>query len=315
MSEPSFSVIIPAHNEAELVGSAIESVLRQSRPDWEAIVVDDGSTDGTAEAVREYERRDPRISLVQQANAGLSTARNTGIEIARAPYVSFLDSDDLFMPDYLAAMGAALDASPDAGFGYTDAWALDADSHRIGRATAMSEWTPDEHPAGDPMDMIRQLIPNNFIFVATTVPRAVLEEVGVFDEELFSAEDYDLWLRILSRGYRAVRPSEPVLAIKRARPTAMSANHVKMLTNLCLVYDRVAADRALPADIREASQRRSRDLGRTRDAFLGQRPAGMAKIRLRRMVSRPLHKLLRGWEWPKQPPRQVAEAFPDLDRL
>jgi glycosyltransferase involved in cell wall biosynthesis len=315
MSEPSFSVIIPAHNEAELVGSAIQSVLRQSRPDWEAIVVDDGSTDGTAETVREYERRDPRISLVQQANAGLSAARNTGIEVARAPFLSFLDSDDLFMPDYLEAMGAALESTPDAGFGYTDAWALNADTHRIGRATAMSEWTPDDHPAGDPVEMIRLLIPNNFIFVATTVPRAVLDEVGVFDEELFSAEDYDLWLRILARGHRAVRPAGGVLAIKRQRPTAMSANHVKMLTNLCLVYDRVAADRALPADIRDAAQRRSRNLARTREAFLGQRAAGMAKIRLRRMVSRPLHALLRGWEWPKDPPREVAEAFPDLDRL
>jgi glycosyltransferase involved in cell wall biosynthesis len=314
VTEPSFSVIIPAYNEAELVGSAIESVLRQSRPDWEAIVVDDGSSDGTADAVREFEQRDPRIRLLQKQNEGLSAARNSGIDVARAPYLSFLDSDDLLMPGYLDAMGSALDAASDAGFAYTDAWAMDAASHRIGRTTAMSAWTPAEDPAGDPMDMIRQLIPNNFIFVATTVPRAVFDRVGRFDPELSSAEDYDMWLRILSRGYTAVRPPG-VLAIKRERSDAMSANYLKMLTNLCEVYRRIASDTDFPDDIRDAAEGRIDVFERRRQGLLGRRPTSRVMIGLRRALTAVSQAVLRRRRWPSRPPREVAEAFPDLERL
>jgi glycosyltransferase involved in cell wall biosynthesis len=313
VTEPSFSVIIPAYNEAGLVGSAIESVLRQSRPDWEAIVVDDGSTDGTAEAVHEFELRDPRVRIVRKANEGLSAARNSGIDVARARYVTFLDSDDLLMPGYLDAMGAALDANPGAGFAYTDAWAMDADSHRIGRATAMSAWTPAE-PAENPLDTIRQLIPNNFIFVATTLPRAVLDDVGRFDPELSSAEDYDLWLRILARGYAAVR-APGVFAIKRERSDAMSANYLKMLSNLCEVYRRVASDSALPQDVRDAARERIEVFERRRQGLMGRKPTSRAMIALRRGITAVARVLFRSRRWPPQPPEEVAEAFPDLDSL
>jgi glycosyltransferase involved in cell wall biosynthesis len=313
VTEPSFSVIIPAYNEAGLVGSAIESVLRQSRPDWEAIVVDDGSTDGTAEAVHEFELRDPRVRLVRKANEGLSAARNSGIDVAGARYVTFLDSDDLLMPGYLDAMGAALGANSGAGFAYTDAWAMDADSHRIGRATAMSAWTPAE-PAENPLDTIRQLIPNNFIFVATTLPRAVLDDVGRFDTELSSAEDYDLWLRILARGYAAVR-APGVLAIKRERSDAMSANYLKMLSNLCEVYRRVASDGALPQDVRDAAQERIEVFERRRQGLMGRKPTSRAMIAVRRGITAVARVLFRSRRWPPQPPEEVAEAFPDLDSL
>jgi glycosyltransferase involved in cell wall biosynthesis len=314
MSEPAFSVIIPAYNEADLVGSAIESVLRQSRSDWEAIVVDDGSTDGTAEAVRPFEERDPRIRLLRKENAGLSAARNSGFEVARGRYVSFLDSDDLLMPGYLEAMGAALDADPDAGLAYTDAWLMDADTRRIKRTTAMSPWTPAVHPAALSLDMIRLLIPDNFIFVSTTVPRSVLDDVGLFDPELRSAEDYDLWLRILAHGYRAVRPPA-TLAIKRQREDAMSTNYPKMLTNLGLVYRRVASDEALPADIRDAARVKADDVDRTLEALQGHRPARRARIRLRRALTVVARPILRRRRWPASPPAEVGAAFPDLERL
>lgn len=314
MRDPSFSVVIPAYNEADLVGSAIESVIRQSRPDWEAIVVDDGSTDATAETVDRFEQRDPRIRLVRKRNEGLSAARNTGIEQARAGYVAFLDSDDLLMPRYLEAMGAALEADPGAGFAYTDAWSMDADSHRIGRATAMSAWTPADPPGGNSLDMVRQLIPNNFIFVATTVPRSVLDVVGPFDPELTSAEDYDMWLRILARGYTAARPPG-ILAIKRERSDAMSANYLKMLTNLCEVYKRVADDPGYPDDIRTAAAGRMAEFEARRQGLLGRRPTRLAWIQLRRAITRLSQALFRRRRWPAQPPQEVAEAFPDLERL
>src|SRR4051812_28108863 len=106
--EPTFSVAIPAYNAAATIAPALRSVLAQTRGDFEAIVVDDGSTDATAEAVGPF-LEDGRITLVQQENRGLSGARNTALASARGRYVSLLDSDDLWLPHYLERMGEALD--------------------------------------------------------------------------------------------------------------------------------------------------------------------------------------------------------------
>jgi glycosyltransferase involved in cell wall biosynthesis len=314
MKGPGFSVIVPAHNEADLVGSAITSVLRQSRADWELIVIDDGSSDDTAEVARRFEREDPRIAVVTTANQGLSMARNTGIERARGRLISFLDSDDLLMPTYLAEMGAALDATPGAGFAYTDAWALDAASHRIRRATAMSPWNPPERPPEDPLEMIRLLLRDNFVFVAATVPRAVLDEVGGFDPALRSAEDYDLWLRILADGHRALRPPG-ILGIKRERPTAMSANHMKMITNQVTICRRVAADEGLPPDVRALADARIARLQRIADGLEGRDRARALVIALRRALSPIRSALEPGRRWRRRPPAEVRAAFPDLESL
>ena len=314
MSGPAFSVIIPAYNEAELVGSAIHSVLRQSREDWEMIVVDDGSTDDTTEAVRSFEREDPRINLLRKPNEGLSAARNTGIEAAAGRYLSFLDSDDLWLPRYLAAMGSALEADPEAGLAYTDAWALDAGTHRIRRATAMAPWHPPTAPPRDPLETLRSMVRGNFMFVSTTVPSAVLDDVGGFDTSLSSSEDYDLWLRILASGYRAVSP-EGVLAIKRERPTAMSVNHMKMLTNQAKVIRKLASDASLPADIRETAESRAAGFDRVAGALSGRDKLGAAVIALRRILS-PLRSAVQpSRRWRRRPPAEVETAFPDLEGL
>jgi glycosyltransferase involved in cell wall biosynthesis len=314
MSDPVFSVIVPAYNEADLVGSALTSVLRQSRPDWEAIVVDDGSTDGTAGAAESFAERDPRIELVSTANQGLSAARNTGVERSRGRYVAFLDSDDLLMPLYLERMGSALDAAPDAGFAYTDAWALDSDTGRIRRATAMSPWNPPERPPADPTEMMLLMLRDNFVFVSTTVPRAVLDRVGPFDTSLRSAEDFDLWLRILARGHRAVRPPG-VLGIKRERPTAMSQDHEKMVGNQVAMCRKLAEDDGLPPEVRAAAGRRIERL-QALAAGLEGRDRGRARvIAVRRFLS-PLRSALQpGRRWRRRPPPEVREAFPDLDKL
>lgn len=311
---PRFSVVVPAHNEAELVPSAIASVLRQTTPDWELVVVDDGSEDQTVAVAGALADRDQRIEVVSTPNRGLSAARNKGIECSSAPYVSFLDSDDLLMPTYLERMGATLDAAPGAGFAYTDAWALDGETRRIRRATAMSPWRPPTRPPSDPAEMMRLLLRDNFVFVSTTVPRAVLERVGAFDTSLTSAEDYDLWLRILAAGLPAVSPGG-VLALKRERPTAMSADHMKMLSNLVMICRRLAADEGLPGDIRARAAERVGEYEATMAGLEGSDRGRAAVIRARRMLS-PLRSAVEpGRRWRRRPPPEVREAFPDLERL
>src|SRR5580765_3030959 len=93
-----FSVVMPAFNSARYVGAAIEGVLRQSLADWELILIDDGSTDETQEAVRPY-AADPRVRVLRQENGGVACARNRGVSVAAAPLVAFLGADDLWAGD------------------------------------------------------------------------------------------------------------------------------------------------------------------------------------------------------------------------
>lgn len=109
---PAVSVIIPLYNKQRELPAAIRSLLSQSFADWQAVIVDDGSTDSSVDVLRRFS--DPRIRLVRQANAGVAAARNRGIAEARAELVAFLDADDEWMPDYLESMIALARKYPEA---------------------------------------------------------------------------------------------------------------------------------------------------------------------------------------------------------
>ncbi len=114
---PKVSIITPCYNAAGFIGRTIESVRRQTLTDWEQIVVDDGSTDGSADIVRGYCATEGRVRLIQQTNGGVCKARNTGYKhcAADSNYLLFFDADDLMHPEMLAVMVAYLDARPDVG--------------------------------------------------------------------------------------------------------------------------------------------------------------------------------------------------------
>ncbi len=110
---PAVSVIIPAYNQARYVRKAIQSVFEQTFPNFELIVVDDGSTDETPQILASI--IDPRMRVIRQPNAGLSAARNTGVRESTAPLVTLLDSDDFFLPDKLSVQKEYLDTHPEIG--------------------------------------------------------------------------------------------------------------------------------------------------------------------------------------------------------
>jgi glycosyltransferase involved in cell wall biosynthesis len=124
LSHIRFSVVIAAFNASFTIASSIRSVIEQTEQCFELIVIDDGSTDSTAECARGF-AADPRLRVIRQSNKGPAAARNAGLRCARGGYVSMLDADDLWLPEYLEVMGAALDGDPGAAFAYTDAWVLD----------------------------------------------------------------------------------------------------------------------------------------------------------------------------------------------
>jgi hypothetical protein len=121
--------MMPAHNAAAFIEAAIESVLRQTYGAWELIVVDDGSTDGTAEHLAQP--RDPRLSVVSQAAQGESVARNTALSHLRGEFVAFLDADDVWQPEHLQVTTEFLQAHPDLGGVYTDGFYNDGDGRRV----------------------------------------------------------------------------------------------------------------------------------------------------------------------------------------
>ncbi len=185
---PVISIIMPAYNVERYIDQAIDSVLSQSDRDWELVIVDDGSTDGTADVVGRYQ--DARISVIRQQNQGLAGARNTGILAARGELVALLDSDDRWRPRFLEMMRRLAAERPDAAVYYCRARGIDADGAELPQVFGGSPTSSDR--------LYDTLVRANFLIPSTIVcRRSAILRAGLFDRSLRSCEDWDLWLRML----------------------------------------------------------------------------------------------------------------------
>ena len=304
---------MPAYNTGGSVAAAVRSVLAQTRSDLELVVVDDGSRDDTAAIVEALQAEDARVRLVRQENQGAAAARNNGIAQARGRFVSFIDSDDLWLPTYLEAMGAALEQAPAAGFAYTDAWTLDADG-RVGTATAMQWQHPPAAPPETAEELMLELLLRNFVYAAVTVPKAVFEAVGPFDASLRAAIDYEMWLRMASRGYTAVRPPGLLAVYTRDRPGSISSNRAVVVGSLAGIYDRLADDPALEQEARDLARRRAQEVRAELSALQGARGLDAAwRAQVRPALIRARNTVLRRDGWRATPPPELVEAFPALE--
>ena len=213
---PSFSVVIAAYQLADLVGGAIESALSQTVEPLEVIVCDDGSTDGTAEAVAAYGER---VTYLWQENAGEAAARNAGARAATAEFVSILDADDVYLPQRLEALGELVMARPDLDILVSDAY-LEVDGQLFRRCYGASwPFVSDDQRLG--------IVQRNFILGHAAVRREILLAAGGFDESLRYAEDWDLWAGLILSGSRAGLGDEP-LARYRVRQGSLSSHRVNM---------------------------------------------------------------------------------------
>jgi len=209
------SVVMPAYNRADAIGRAIESVLGQTHTDVELIVVDDGSTDGTPARVRGYGER--VILLGDGRNHGSNWARNRGLERATGEIVSFIDSDDEFLPEKLAAVAEIFAGRPDID-GLVDSFELryPAESGR--------KPSPRRNPVIDDPELFRRAVFARKLYKATpaiSARRKTLIEIGMFDETLKRRQDMDLLLR-LCRAHRCLS-TDRVLWIKHWTESSISA--------------------------------------------------------------------------------------------
>lgn len=227
---PLVSVVIASYNMAHFLPQAVGSVLRQTYPNVELIVVDDGSTDPTRSAMAPFLAQ-PNVRYVRQSNAGQAAAKNRGVREARGEYIAFLDADDFWADDKLAAQVPLLQRSPAVGVVYARIRYIDEQGKPDGECE-------DElfrgHVSG-------ALFVSNFVgFGTALVKRECFERLGGFDESLRMGIDYDLWLRFSTR-YQFDYIDRPLLHYRRW-PGQMSKDTSGRYRNGMLIMERFLRD-------------------------------------------------------------------------
>lgn len=222
---------MPTHNRANLIDVAVSSVLRQTFRDYELIVVDDASVDGTEEKVRQY--ADQRILYVRhEQRKGGSAARNTGIRHARGELIAFLDDDDEWFPDKLEKQVPLFD-DPEIGVAYTGYRWVDL-------ATDEVHWTSMPKRNGW---IYSDLLESNCVGTTSSamVRRACLEEVGGFDEAMPQSQDWDLFLR-LAQHYQFSCVEEILVNYYKHGGETITGNHAKEIAGWTRILEKHRED-------------------------------------------------------------------------
>jgi len=225
---PLVSIVVPARNAELTLAQALDCLLGQDIADWEAIIVDDGSSDGTAAIIASYVVRDARFRTVSSSARSAAGARNKGISTARGRWLMFLDADDWVDVSFLAKMLAAMEAAPDSVAGYCG-------SRRVMPDGALTPSNIAPEVAIQPFETFarRCAIRTH----ALLIDRATIVELGAFDVSLRTCEDWDLWQRVARLGKGWVMVDEP-LAYYRASPNSLTRNSTQMLSDAEIVIAR-----------------------------------------------------------------------------
>jgi len=215
MTIPRISVAMSVYNNAPYLGHAVESILAQTMADFEFLIVDDGSTDGSGDIIDRLAAGDSRIKAIHQANAGLIASLNRMIDMARAPIIARMDGDDIALPERFARQLAYMDVNPDIGVLGTGCTCIDEEgrpsSHKFDNVT-----TPD-----DVLADLRNGPP--LCHPSVMMRRDAVRAVGGYHRAYQHCEDYDLWLRLSEHVRMANLPER--LLLYRQSPSQVSNRH------------------------------------------------------------------------------------------
>lgn len=257
------SVVTPCYNSAPYVARTIASVRAQTLDDWEHVVVDDGSTDRSAEVVAELAAEEPRLRLVRQANAGVCAARNAGYRACgqASAYLLFLDADDVLAPDMLATMTAYLDAHPDVGLAHCGHGYIGEDDVVLGNTGNRFGWIARYVPArlgirALPPDrpetpFCAVFVPAGMMPSASLIRRSVYAQTPGWDEQFGQHyEDTDLFFHVAL--HSRVHYVAPVLMYHRQHPGQSTADPARVAGQEAKLYAKWCAVEGLGATQRRA---------------------------------------------------------------
>jgi glycosyltransferase involved in cell wall biosynthesis len=228
MKNPKVSVIIPVYNGEKFIKDSINSVLNQEYDNWECIVVDDGSTDGTASIIKEYEQ----IIYLHQGNAGVAAARNLGIKKASGEYLAFLDADDVWSANKLLIQINYMEANPDVGYSFT--------KHSLFLDEGLKDFPSWVRTHRQEKEMTA------YIPSALVARRFVFEAIGNFDVNYQVGEDSDWFMRAKDAGFK-LGVVEKNLLQKRVHSQCLSGNTELSKSNLLKII-RASLQRTKTAD-------------------------------------------------------------------
>lgn len=222
---PTFSIVTPAYQAAATIVESVESALAQTLPAHEVVVVDDGSTDGTAELLAPYRHR---IVYIHQENRGTPAALNAGVYAATGDFVSILDADDVYEPERIAALTDLAQARPDLDILATDAY-LEVDGNVTARFYEATPFARERQTL--------EIVDRCFI-AWPAVRRSKLLELGGYDESLKIAHDWECYLRLLFAGSRAGAVDEPLMRYRIGGSGSLTDNRVEALRDRVRLLER-----------------------------------------------------------------------------
>ncbi|MCK8600206.1 glycosyltransferase family 2 protein [Desulfoferrobacter suflitae] len=237
MTNPLVSVIIPCYNQARFLPEAVESIQDQTYQNWECLIVNDGSTDDTAEVAAGLAAADRRVRHLNQFNAGLSSARNRGLKESRGWLIQFLDADDRLEALKLETHTSWLENHREIGIVYGEARYFTNENPELrefGLLGPNRPWQADEPWIGKlwacAMPLLQTVIEQNIMAVnCALICREVFESVGGWNESLGALEDWEFWTRCLFRGIRfQYLDAEDSKALVRSHSASMSRDFYRI---------------------------------------------------------------------------------------
>jgi glycosyltransferase involved in cell wall biosynthesis len=257
--QPLISIIMPTHNAGRFIGNAVRSVLAQSYPHWELIIVDDASTDNTEAVMRGFE--DPRIVYHQSERIGHPAGvRNTALRMAQGDFIAFLDSDDLYFPDSLEKLSRPLLKNPELTAVYGFAFSMDEHENPlpqtlplVPKASPQPGESPYDLPPGYSHSWENIATSNiSCLLAALMLRRSAWETIGFFNESLCGPEDYEFYVRMYLHDYDGVLCLSDYVYKYRIHSASLTKapEHCERLLSSCIkIMDWMFHEAPIPAHV------------------------------------------------------------------